>query len=336
MSEKQNKQINDDIDFFELFALLWKEKILIFAITVVFTLVGLGVVLIIPQTYEAKVNVLPLNLSNNIELKKFNAIGSSPGNSFSEFSSILQSKQLLSNFLAQEGVMKSLFEEEISQQNAMNALNKIIKFERPKKEVVFLKLKFKDENLSAKYANQLIELAIDQYRMNIASDFDSKKRLKINELNNKKSSLIASNNVRLNEEIYKLKEAYLIAEKLNIIDSRELTIPINISPSLTEELRYLYSQGTLAINAEIEALIQRKTNLSSTQELVKLDQSLSVVNSTSFDANKVLPVNIGPATTYLIKPKRILAVGLSAAIGGILAIVFVLIRNGVRNRKFNI
>ena len=55
-----------------------------------------------------------------------------------------------------------------------------------------------------------------------------------------------------------------------------------------------------------------------------------------FDASKFMPVIIdlaAEAPEQRIKPKRSLIVILSVVIGGFLGIIFVLIRNAVRNRK---
>jgi len=101
-------------------------------------------------------------------------------------------------------------------------------------------------------------------------------------------------------------------------------------------MRYLYSQGTRALNAEIEILTNRKQNHSMVEDLIDIEQELSLLNAVSFDASKVKPVKIDlPARTPKshIKPKSLSIVLLSVLIGVFLAITFVLIRNAVRNRK---
>ena len=145
---------------------------------------------------------------------------------------------------------------------------------------------------------------------------------------------------RLDQQITKLKEAYLVAQKLDIFEPRESkdqTVKTESRSSvITEEMRYLYSQGTRALNAEIETVEKRKKNLSMVGGLIDIEQQLSFLNTTSFDASKVTPINIDLAAEtpeHRIKPKRTLIVLLSGVIGGILAIIFVLIRNAVYNRK---
>jgi len=205
---------------------------------------------------------------------------------------------------------------------------------------VSLKFQFKDAALAADYANQLVQLAVDQYRVNIAKTFSSKKDQEVKKLKDQKASLISTHEGRLNKEITKLKEAYQIADKLNIIEPRESkdqTVKTEARSSvITEEMRYLYSQGTRALSAEIETVSERKKNLAMVDGLLEIEQRFALLNSVSFDVSKIMPVTIdlaAEAPEQRIKPKRSLIVALSGVVGGFLGIIFVLIRNAVRNRK---
>jgi len=347
MSRKEAEQMDDKIDLFELIESLWKEKVLIVAITAVITLIGLGYAIVTPSTYEARVELLPPSISDTAELNKFDILKSTQTQEqtkiFTEFLSILRSNQLIKKFLLEEGVMKSLFGNEMSLQKAIKALGKMIDLEVPKKgpkNEASLKIQFNDAELAAKFANQLVELATGIYLTNISLAFDSEKDQIIKQLIDKKNSLISTNEYRLDQEITKLKEAYLIAQKLDIIEPRESkdqTVKTESRSSvITEEMRYLYTQGTKALNAEIETVSERKKNLSMVNGLIEIEQELSLLHTVSFDASKVRPVNIDLSAETPedhIKPKRTLIVLLSVVIGGFLAIIFVLIRNTVRNRK---
>jgi len=349
MTKKETELMDDEINLFELIESLWKEKVLIVAITAVITLIGLGYAFLTPATYEARVEIILPSISNTAELQKFDILKSSQTQTqtqtqiFTDFLSILRSNQLIKKFLLEEGVMKSLFEKETSQQIAIEQLKKMTQLDLPKKgpkNGASFKLQFNDAELAAKYANQLVELATQQYRKNISLAFESQKDQRIKRLNDEKNSLIATNEERLNQEITKLQEAYLIAQKLDIFEPRESkdqTVKTeSLSSVVTEEMRYLYTQGTRALNAEIETLTNRKKNLSMVNGLIEIKQALSLLDNTSFDASKVTPITIDLAAETPeshIKPKRILIVLLSVVIGGFLTIMYVLIRNAVRNRK---
>lgn len=50
---------DDEIDLFELFATLWREKVTIVAITVLITLFGGGYAFLAKPTYEVRVKLNP-------------------------------------------------------------------------------------------------------------------------------------------------------------------------------------------------------------------------------------------------------------------------------------
>lgn len=347
MSRKEAEQMDYEIDLFELIESLWKEKVLIVAITAVITLIGGGVAFSLTPTYEASVKMLPPSQSDVAELAKFDVLQSSQSQSqsqsFAEFLQILKSNQLLKTFLSQEGVKATLFSPETSSQKALSALEKIAVVEIPKKgpmTEVSLNFQFKDAALAADYANQLVQLAVDQYRANIAQTFASEKDQEVNKLLDQQESLISTHEGRLNMEITKLQEAYEIARKLKIdepVESRNISVKTAARSSvITEEIRYLYSQGARALSAEIETVKERQKNLFMVDGLMEIEQRLVLLNSASFDVSKIMPVTIdlaAEAPEQRIKPKRSLIVALSGVVGGFLGIIFVLIRNAVRNRK---
>jgi chain length determinant protein (polysaccharide antigen chain regulator) len=349
MAKKEIEQFDDEIDLLELIQSLWKEKVLIVAITVVITLIGGGVAFLLTPIYEASVKMLPPSQSDVAELAKFDVLRSSQSQSqsqsqsYADFLQILKSNQLRKAFLSQEGVKTSLFSPRLSSQEAFIELEEMVVVKTPKKDPkteVSLNFQFKDATLAADYANQLVQLAVDQYRVNIAKTFASEKDQEVKKLKDKKASLISTHEGRLNTEITKLKEAQQIAEKLNIIEPRESkdqTVKTEARSSvITEEMRYLYSQGTRALSAEIETVKGRQKNLAMVDGLLGIEQRFALLNSVSFDVSKVMPVTIdlaAEAPEQRIKPKRSLIVALSGVVGGMLAIMFVLIRNAVRNRK---
>jgi len=345
MAKKEIEQFDDEIDLFELIQSLWKEKVLIVAITAVITLIGGGVAFSLPPTYEASVQMLPPSQSNVAELAKFDVLKSSQSQSqsFADFLQILKSNQLLKTFLSQEGVKATLFSPETSSQKALSALEKIAVIEIPKKDStteVSFKFQFKDAVLAADYANQLVQLAVDQYRANTAQTFASGKDQEVNKLKDQQESLISTHEGRMNMEIKKLQEAYEIARKLKIdepVEFRNMSVKTEARSSvITEEMRYLYSQGARALSAEIETVSERKKNLFMVDGLMEIEQRLALLNSASFDVSKIMPVTIDLAAEtpeQRIKPKRSLIVALSGVVGGFLGIMFVLIRNAVRNRK---
>jgi chain length determinant protein (polysaccharide antigen chain regulator) len=349
--------MNDEIDLSELFALLWKEKVIIVATTFVFTLIAGGATFLSSPIYEASVQMLPPSLSDVAELDKFSVFNflqsqSQPqsqsqlqSQSFVDFLQILNSNQLRNTFLSQEGVGATLFSPETSLQKSLVALEKMIGLETPGEDLLTgtsFNFRFKDPALAAEYANQLVQLAVDRYRANAAETFASKRDQEVKKLRDLQDSLISTHEARLNKEITKLEEAHEIARKLNIEEPREskdMSVKSEArSTVITEELRYLYSQGTRALREEIETVLGRKRNHLMIDGLLDIEQRLAFINSVSFDPAKVTPVTIdlaAEAPEQRIETKRSLFVAIWAVVGGLLAIMFVLIRNAVRSRKVN-
>jgi len=70
MTKNEVEQMDDEIDILELVKSLWKEKVLIVAITAVIIFIGLGYSLFYLLTYVAKVELLPPSISNITEINK--------------------------------------------------------------------------------------------------------------------------------------------------------------------------------------------------------------------------------------------------------------------------
>jgi len=140
-------------------------------------------------------------------------------------------------------------------------------------------------------------------------------------------------------ELSKLREARMIAEAVGIEQERDTAVVVDGSERLmVDELRRLYRLGTVAIDAEIKALELRKKNLSLVPGLLDLQQQGAFLKSVSLDESKLQPAIVDmealpPASP--IKPKKALILALSIVLGGMVGVLFVLIRSAVRKRKAN-
>jgi len=338
---------NDEIDLFELFESLWKEKILIGAITVLITLLGGLFAFLLPPTYQASVHMLPPSLSDVAELAKFDVLKSSQSQSQSEayaqFLQLLKSNQVQKELLRNKELQTALFKEPVSVQKGLKALEKLVVVNEPKKgPSVEIELTFnsQDPKLAANAANMLVQLSINAFQKQTSEAFAASKDQVIKTLKAELKSLLNTHEQRINAELAKMQEALTIAKALNLKEPRastDLTVKTESrSPIVTEELRYLYSQGSNALEAEIIAVKARKNNFNLVSGVADVQKRLDLIRSVSFDSSKVMPVTIDMAAVppeQRIKPKRSLIVALSAVVGGMLAIMFVLIRNAIRNRK---
>jgi len=338
---------NDEIDLFELFESLWKEKVLIVAITLVITLFGGGVAFILPPTYQASVHMLPPSISDVAELSKFDVLKSSQSQSqsqaYAQFLQLLKSNQVHKELLRDKEIQKALFKEPVSVQKALKALDDLAVVNEPKKgPLLDIELSFSAQSpmLAAEVANSLVQLAIDTYRQQISDAFVSAKEQELRALEDQRKSSVDTHAQKIQLELSKLNEALKIANKLGLKKPKEtsdMSLKTSASSSVvTEELRYLYSQGADALRAEIDAVAAREKDLSMVTGLINIDQRIALLKAIEFDPAKVMPITIDLSAEppeQRVKPKRSLIVALSAVVGGMLSIMFILIRNAVRNRK---
>ena len=126
----------EEMNMLEILNHLWQEKILIFSITFIITLIGVGVSLLLTPVYESKVELLPPSKSSILELSLGNIRSKQEQTSehvIKDFIQYLKSNELLRNFLDQEGVMSSLFDQNTTKEKAISKLDKMIKVVSPGK-----------------------------------------------------------------------------------------------------------------------------------------------------------------------------------------------------------
>jgi chain length determinant protein (polysaccharide antigen chain regulator) len=353
------EHFNDHIDFFEMIESLWRAKVIIILITAVAALLGGLIAFNTPATYRATVRMLPPSLSGIAELSKLGDFASTANlklsmedlqsRTFAQFLQKLTSSMIRQEFLRDNELRAALFKRTVSMQEGFNALAGLVEVKESKKGSVTLTFDARDPNLAANSANKFVELAIVAFRSQANESFNALKNQDRRVLQSELESLINSHDERIDAEQKKLSEALRITKSLNISDpmlKNNVTFrfsaqssPIvtdDTPPIVTEELRYLYSQGSRALEAEIEAVGNRKGKLVLVSGAAEKKRKLDALTSKSFDPLAVMPVTIDmpavPPETRL-KPRRSLIIILSCIVGSILAVVFVLLRNAVHARK---
>jgi len=353
------EHFNDDIDFFDVIESLWREKVIIILITAVAALLGGLVAFNTPATYRATVTMLPPSLSGIAELSKLGDFVSSAGSkqsladlqsvAFDQFLQILNSSIIRQEFLRDNELRAALFKRTVSAQERLKVLAGLVEVKNPKNGHVTLTFDAPDPNLAAKSANKFVELAIVGFRSQANESFNALKNQDQTILQSQLDSLIMIHEERIDAELKKLSEALRISKTLNLVKpllrnnvtfkfsaQSSSAVPDDTPPIVTEELRYLYSQGSEALQAEIEVVGNRKGNLLLVSGAVEKKRVLDALSAKTFDPSALMPVTIDssaePPETRL-KPRRSLIIILWCVVGSILAVVFVLLRNAVRARK---
>ena len=352
MSEELKPTYQDDeIDLFELIETLWKEKVLIILFTVVTALGGAGYAFMATPTYEAEVRLLPPSSKDVAELNKLsgapyvananaNANASfSPSTVFERFVQNLESSSLRKEFLMKPEVSSFYNPDGQSISRVWKGFSESLVVSKPGKNsnATTLKVTLSDPELAADFANAFVESAFINTQADLISDFQeelsqSKNRISAT-IDSRKQTYVS----QIETELAKLREAKSVASKIGIErqDSTDRLAGANEN-LMVDEMRRLYRLGTVAITAEIEAMQARMKDDSLIPGLVGMQQQLAYLDSISLDTDKIRPAIVDlEAVEPLspIKPKKSLIVALAVVLGGMVGVMFVLIRSAVRNRK---
>ena len=330
---------DDEIDLFELIETLWKEKIWIIFFTVLAALGGGGYAFLATPTYEAEVRLLPSTTKDLAELSKLSGVSVSAEVAFTRTIQTMQSREYLSSFFALEDVSSYFNPERLTLSKVWKDYTNAFVVSPPAKNSAFaaVKVATSDPELSAEFANLFVRLAVQATRDSMVADFEEARAQKLESIQTDIDSRTAIFTSRLEVELLKLKEARAVAEKVGLETERDVAVVFD-GPErmMVDEVRRLYRLGTVAIDAEMEALEARKKLPELVPGMIGLKQQAELTSSITLDVSKIVPAVIDlkafpPAGP--IKPRKALILALSIVLGGMLGVLFVLIRSAVRKRK---
>jgi len=343
--DSQIPQYNDDeIDLFELIETLWNEKLLIILITAVFALGGVSYSLLATPVYEARSSLLPPTQKDIAELSKStSSLNSSVSTDsvYSSFVRVLESNQLRADFIDSDEAKSALVEEGMTPEGVWKRANEAVKVNKPSKgalERVDVVASHSSPEVSARLANLFVELAVKRTREQLISNFNEGIAQKISSVRDQIASRQATYSQNLDIEILKLQSALNIARQINQktpIDIQQM-IEAGSSTSTVDELRRLYRLGSDALEAEIAMLAERKKLTELVPGLSGLQQELALLEATDIDTSRINPAQVDLVAMVpesRVKPKRTLIVALAIVLGGMIGVVFVLIRQAVRKRS---
>ncbi len=351
---------DDEIDLFELFENIWHQKWLVVFVTSIALILGGAFAFLSTPIYEAKVELLPPNSKDTVELRRQEVIDSTAGvNNHSEvsktvklkqfstedvynaFVTTLQSNQAKREFLAQPDIREYFAQFSDSPQSQWQTLNEqaLSVSIPPKGPLVKVSASFQLEDpvLTSDFANRYVALVSQLTRAQMANDLRAEIRSNIEalelQIENRKSLYIS----QLDTELSKLHEALRIATQIGLESPLKTDSMISDdSAMMVDEIRKLYRLGSRALEAEINAIDQRRENTVFIPGLMQLQQQLSLLRSMTVSEEKILPATIDlsaevPETP--IKPKKALVLALSAVLGGILGVMIALLRSAINNRQ---
>ena len=327
-----NASNNDEIDLFELIITLWRSKWLIIGITLLCTIIaGIIAFFVIKPSYQSTAEITAPQayqidiLNSGFKFTKdsnFKPITTE--DVYKTLSNSLQSTDLQRRFFRE--VYLPLPKEKPIENTQANFSNfrKNISIAMDKdgtaKSITITTHNPKDSLI---LVDALLTMATETAKETVIKNREASIRLAIssvqNAINATKIEMNAENSFKLSE----LKNAHKTAEKLNI------TTPV------TDNIE-LFQQGTLALESQIAFLETQKDNYSRNKDynnlIAELESYQSLPSITPKDFS-VLSITAAPEKAEKpTKPNKKLIIAIGFLLGGMLGVMFVLIRQAIRNR----
>lgn len=333
---------DDEIDLFELIETLWKEKLTIFGLTLLFAFGGVGYALLATPIYEVEQRLSAPKVGQLVELQKYS--GAPDQNQVFERVQKIVTSQEFRQELLKLPLYRGIFEPEQTQGQRLRALDGLIKAVLPSKSVkdITIVVTYHDPELAVDLLSAAINLLEVKTRASFEEDISLSISSRVDRLNQRMLAVSNKYSSDLEAELARLNDALSVAKAANIvepIDSSELLREPSSSGevSIVNELRGLYRLGTRLLEAEVNALKSRDLNNALLiPGLSKLQSEIEELNTIKINYNDFSPFWIGGEILIPerpVKPKKTLIVALAVVLGGMLGVVFVLIRQAVRNRK---
>lgn len=330
----QTTNHNDEIDLFELCLTLWKNKWALITITFLSTTIAAIIAFVITKpSYQSEIKITPpfiyqIDILNNgvmRENKDSNLPVLNPvdtQNIYSTLISKLNSTDLQHHFFEKNYAPKQSKPLEITQVNFANFQKKLA-IRLSNKELNHYSISFTTNNPKESYemTNEFIALANEVAKNIVLKNRQSEINSLMNNLQNAIYGLRTELTASYTNEVENLQNAYKIAEKLNITTPKEV---------ITEP----YMQGTEVLANRINFLTKQKNDFSNNAEYNILTANLSIYQNIKLPSIDNFSIYNTDATAMVpekpIKPNKKLIVLIGFFLGGIFAVMFVLIRQAVR------
>jgi len=340
---------DDEIDLFELFSNLWKEKLLIVLVACTVVIFGGLYAFLSTPVYESKLYLLPPTEKNTVELKKLMLLTNSNSNStaysvtsvYTTFIEILKSNSAKRSFFQQPDIYDYYTSNGTSEINAWKNYLNALSVNIPKKAKVITSINVSLNTDSAltsqQWLNDYIDHVITLSKQQLLSDLNEQLTSQKQQIELQIASRINLYSSSIEKELAKLKEALSIANSLKLTDPMNMdSIDNEKNDLMVDEVRRLYKLGSHALTAEITALQNRKDNDLFIPGLSDLLQQQALLLSFTINERNISPAQIDLAAQLSdkpIKPKKLLIIAISLVLGLMLGVFAAIIRSFINSRK---
>lgn len=345
---------NDEISLFELVLILWRNRltgIIVAAVVMALTVVYL---LIATPVYKADVHFLP-PLQQDVEAlnvaKQYGLLGYDPGAAYQEFLRQLDSLALRLKFFRQHKLLDYYApdEEDVDESDVFRKkFNEKLIVSSPgrNEDASFRAISFEidDAEKSAALLNGFVDYVLAATKEKLIGNVNNNIAAEIAQLETSIASKRSIAKQRREDTIAKLQEALQVAKKLKIQKPSDYRRNFQVYSQDPESVAVntaempMYTQGTIALEAEIDSLVNRKSDDPFISGLRDLQERLSNLRSLTIDPRTIRVATVDRGAVIPAKPEKpkkllVLAVGVClAAMLGVMAAFFAEFVKGLRRQ----
>ena len=341
----------DEISLVDIVNVLIRRKKFILGTTIAVVCIGLIYAFSAKRVYEVETILLPPSFENIqglnllIDTNVENNMIIDRKEVFKLFEEKLQSWSFKQEFFNKYKILEALSEQTNQNLNDKDKSEIFKKFSdsikvKKNKNANSIKttLEGPDEYKISLWLDSFIVMANQETIDQLIKDLRSKIDSKIQVLNIKIYSRRSTYKQRLEDRLGRLEEAFQIAKALGIHDYNDTSSmkSKNNNLSIYMQEKKIYMQGTRVLQAEINAIKNRKSDDIYIKGLRDLQEHLTRLKSIKIEKEKIQSVIIdkkGSGNIELIQPKRQLIIMLSLILGGMLGIFAVFIMEFISNLK---
>lgn len=341
---------SDEIDLVELFQTLWQQKLLIVAVTVMFTAVAAGFSYLITPEYETKANVLPP--------KQSDIVGYSLGHKEAGLSQFTISAvySIFKTNLLSESLRRTFFRDTYLPALASNKrseakdelweeFDEILTVKAPdiknRPTLYEVVVRYESPELATEWANLYIDMAAKKTDQDIRKDLSSEVAAKIQVIEHQIDVLRTTAQTRREDRIVRLRDALMVSESVGLDTPQVVAGKTSSDGDLAQfiDSNLMYMRGAKAIRAELGVLEKRENDDPFIGELRDLEKQLDFLKKIDVnpDGVSVFTLDGGaevPETP--VKPKKAIILVFGVILGGILGVFGALVRSMLNKRKLQV
>jgi len=338
----------DEISLVDIVNVLLRRKKLILGITAVTVCIGLFYAFSQQRVYQVETILSPPSNEIIQSFNLHNLQNINKNNIYSRFTQIITTRTFRQEFFNKFNVIETLSDipenkmttSEINDvfEGFSDSLKVIKKDKKDKKDNIKISLEGLDKDKLGAWLDGFVALADSTIVNQIVNDMRAGINYKIKNLRLEIKNKRLFYNQRRKDELERLHEDYRIAKSLGILERNDSRNMISSKNNLSIYMngRKRYMEGTKILQAEINALKNRKSDDIHIAGLRDLQEQLTKLETIKIEKNKLQTVNVDKKAAVNIepiRPKRKLIVILSLILGGMLGIFGVFILEFISNFK---